>query len=94
VGESDSQRNVRPLVTLPSPAIKTGGALNHLRVEVRGRSVKLVVNGQDVQTVNNGSIDGGPVVLGFLLRGVPPGMAASTRDARIFFDNVVVAPLP
>lgn len=93
-GESDSSRAMRVLANQPSPAVKKGGASNHLRVEVRGRMIKLFVNGQDVQTVNNGAIERGKITLCFMLLGVAPGMPSAARDARVYFDNVTVTELP
>lgn len=65
-----------------SEAIHTGLATNHLRVECKGESLALIVNGQELARVNDASYQVGDV-------GLIVG-AFSDTDVNVFFDNFFV----
>ena len=65
-----------------SEAINTGLATNHLRVECKGESLALSVNGQELVRVNDASYQVGDV-------GLIVG-AFSETDVNVFFDNFFV----
>ncbi|HIE39369.1 MAG TPA: hypothetical protein EYP77_09935 [Anaerolineae bacterium] len=70
---------------LPTSAVQTDGATNHIRIVCRGEQLSLYVNGQEVATATDASLQRGDVGLG---AGSGPG-----GSIRVHFDNlVVVAP--
>lgn len=67
---------------LPSPAIQTGGAVNHIRALCQGEQLILTVNDQEVATVTDDTFRRGDVGLG-----VGSGPVGAIR---VHFDDLLV----
>lgn len=68
-------------------AVRQGPVTNHLRFEVKGQQITILINGTVVDTVTVESAGRRPVSPGFHIF-VPPGQEiAETSGARAFFDN-------
>jgi hypothetical protein len=67
---------------LPSPAVRTGEATNHIRAVCRGEDLALYVNGEELARATDDVLRRGDVGLG--------AGSGSERSIRVHFDNLVV----
>ena len=68
-------------------AVLQGSAANHLRFEVNGQQITVLINGTVVTTVTVGSAGRRPVSPGFHIFVAPGQEIAETSGTRAFFDN-------
>jgi hypothetical protein len=89
-GTYDLAIDGRSMNSQQKAAIKTGGAPNHLKVEVSGREATLYVNNELMGTMTHELLAAPPLNVGFFLVNSSAQNYASNAVTNVYFDNLRV----